>query len=55
MCRVGVTIKVRVKGVKRIHIDARRDHYAIEEIIYQCKHDHDGIGQVIAIIRYSRS
>ena len=32
ICRVGVTIKVRVKGVKRIPIDARRDHYAIEEI-----------------------
>ena len=32
VCRVGVTIKVMVKGVKRIPIDARRDHYAIEEI-----------------------
>ena len=29
---VGVTIRVRVKGVKRIPIDTRRDHYAIEEI-----------------------
>ena len=32
ICRVGVTIRVRVKGVKRIPIDTRRDHYAIEEI-----------------------
>ena len=32
ICRVDVTIKVRVKGVKRIPIDSRRDHYAIEEI-----------------------
>ena len=32
ICRVGVTIRVRVKGVKRIPIDARRDRYAIEEI-----------------------
>ena len=32
ICRVGVKIRVRVKGVKRISIDPRRDHYAIEEI-----------------------
>ena len=32
ICRVGVKIRVRVKGVKRIPIGARRDHYAIEEI-----------------------
>ena len=32
ICRVGVKIWVRVKGVKRIPIGARRDHYAIEEI-----------------------
>ena len=32
MCRVGVKIKVRVKGVKRIPIGIRRDHYAIGAI-----------------------
>ena len=32
MCRLDVKIRVRVKGVKRIPIDIRRDHYAIEEI-----------------------
>ena len=32
ICRVGVKIRVRVKGVKRIPVDARRDHYAIEVI-----------------------
>ena len=32
ICRVGVKVRVRVKGVKRIPIDARRDRYAIEEI-----------------------
>ena len=32
MCRVGVKVRVRVKGVKRIPIDTRRDHYAREEI-----------------------
>ena len=32
ICRVGVKIRVRVKGVKRIPIGARRDRYAIEEI-----------------------
>ena len=32
ICRVGVKIRVRFKGVKRIPIGARRDHYAIEEI-----------------------
>ena len=32
ICRVGVKIRVRVKGVKRIPIGARRDHYAIDEI-----------------------
>ena len=32
ICRFGVKIRVRVKGVKRIPIGARRDRYAIEEI-----------------------
>ena len=32
MCRVGVKVRVRVKGVKRIPLDARRDRYAREEI-----------------------
>ena len=32
ICRVVVEIWVRVEGVKRIPIGARRDHYAIEEI-----------------------
>ena len=32
ICRVGVKIRVRVKGVKRIPIVTRRDHYAIKEI-----------------------
>ena len=32
ICWVGVKIRVRVKGVKRIPIGARRDHYAIDEI-----------------------
>ena len=32
ICRFGVKIRVRVKGVKRIPIGIRRDHYAIEEI-----------------------
>ena len=32
ICRVGVKIRVRVKDVKRIPIDTRRDHYAIEGI-----------------------
>ena len=32
ICRVGVKIRVRVKGVKRIPICIRRYHYAIEEI-----------------------
>ena len=32
VCRVGVKVRVRVKGVKRIPLDARRDRYAIEEI-----------------------
>ena len=32
ICRVGVKVRVRVKGVKRIPIDARRDRYAIEGI-----------------------
>ena len=32
ICRVDVKIWVRVEGVKRIPIGARRDHYAIEEI-----------------------
>ena len=30
--RVCVKIRVRVKGVKRIPIGARRDRYAVEEI-----------------------
>ena len=32
ICRVDVKIWVRVRGVKRIPIGARRDHYAIGEI-----------------------
>ena len=32
ICRVGVKIRVRFKGVKRIPIGARRDRYGIEEI-----------------------
>ena len=32
ICRVGVKVRVRVKGVKRIPIGARRDRYAKEEI-----------------------
>ena len=32
ICQVGVKIRVRFKGVKRIPIGARRDRYAIEEI-----------------------
>ena len=32
ICRVCVKIRVRVKGVKRIPIDIRCDHYAIEKI-----------------------
>ena len=33
ICRVCVKIRVRVKGVKRIPIGIRCDHYAIEKII----------------------
>ena len=32
ICRVCVKPRVRVKGVKRIPIGIRRDHYAIEKI-----------------------
>ena len=32
ICRVDVKVRVRVKGVKRIPIDARRDRYAIQGI-----------------------
>ena len=32
ICLFGVKIRVRVKGVNRIPIGARRDRYAIEEI-----------------------
>ena len=32
ICRIGVKVRIRVKDVKRIPIDTRRDHYAIEEI-----------------------
>ena len=32
ICRVGVKIRVRIKGVKQIPIGIRCDHYAIEEI-----------------------
>ena len=32
ICRVDVKIRVRVKGVKRILIGIRCNHYAIDEI-----------------------
>ena len=32
ICRFCVKLRVRVKGVKRILIGIKRDHYAIEKI-----------------------